>query len=169
MSVENREKFLTELIKETKPEKTGTFCFDYLVWDEHQPILHLGGAHGTLDFTLTFYEGGKVQVSLDSNPSWAGEVESTYADIAKLAKDTLAVMLYLEARGQGELSTMTEDFMREAETLGVELGAEMISQKICPKCPFKTFYCEWRMKQSLAKPELVFVCKGMRARVRKSN
>jgi hypothetical protein len=41
--------------------------------------------------------------------------------------------------------------------------------EISPECPFKTGYCEFRMKLSLADPELAFVCKGMRAWVTKSN
>jgi len=54
-------------------------------------------------------------------------------------------------------------------TLGAELGPEVVSREICPQCPFKTSYCEFRMKLSLAKPELVFICKGMRAWVTRSN
>ena len=68
---------------------------------------------------------------------------------------------------------MDKDSIREVEmkglTLGAELGPEVVSREICPQCPFKTSYCEFRMKLSLAKPELVFVCKGMRAWVRKGN
>ncbi len=54
-------------------------------------------------------------------------------------------------------------------TLGVEVGPEAASREICPKCPFKTGFCEWRMKLTLDNPELVFVCKGMRAWVTKGN
>jgi hypothetical protein len=66
-----------------------------------------------------------------------------------------------------------EGFIREVEmqglTLGVELGPEVVSREICPECPFRTGYCKFRMKLSLANPELVFVCKGMKAWVRQSN
>lgn len=68
---------------------------------------------------------------------------------------------------------MDNDFIREVEIKGLTLGAELPAQKvyeeICPECPFKMGFCEWRMKLTLAKPELVFVCPGMRAWVRKSN
>ena len=60
-----------------------------------------------------------------------------------------------------------EDFIREVEMKGLTLGAELPVQKvyeeICPECPFRTGYCKFRMKLSLANPELVFVCKGMKA------
>ena len=68
---------------------------------------------------------------------------------------------------------MDEDFIREVEMKGLTLGAELPPQKvhdeICPECPFKTAYCEFRMSLSVAHPELVFVCPGMRAYVRRSN
>ena len=68
---------------------------------------------------------------------------------------------------------MDKDSIREVEmkglTLGAELGPEMVSREICPECPFKTGYCEFRMKLSLAQPELRFVCSGMRAWVNRSN
>ena len=66
-----------------------------------------------------------------------------------------------------------EGFIREVEMKGLTLGAELPAQKvyeeICPECPFKTGYCEFRMKLPLAKPELAFVCPGMRAWVSRSN
>ncbi|MBA7690073.1 hypothetical protein ES703_98596 [subsurface metagenome] len=62
---------------------------------------------------------------------------------------------------------MDKDFIREVEksglVLGAGLGPEMVSKEICPECPFKTGYCVFRMSLSLANPELVFVCPGMRA------
>jgi RNA polymerase subunit RPABC4/transcription elongation factor Spt4 len=68
---------------------------------------------------------------------------------------------------------MDKDFVREVEMKGLLLGAELSAQKvheeICPVCPFKTGFCEWRMKLALVDPELRFVCKGMRAWVTKSN
>jgi len=68
---------------------------------------------------------------------------------------------------------MDKDSIREVEMKGLTLGAELPAQKvyeeICPGCPFKTGYCEFRMSLSLAHPELRFVCKGMRAWVRRSN
>jgi len=68
---------------------------------------------------------------------------------------------------------MDKDSLREVEmkglTLGVELGPERVSREICPECPYKTRYCVFRMSLSLAHPELRFVCKGMRAWVRRSN
>ena len=68
---------------------------------------------------------------------------------------------------------MDEGFIREVEMKGLTLGTEWPAQKvyeeICPECPFKTSYCEFRMSLSLAHPELVFVCPGMRAWVTKSN
>jgi hypothetical protein len=74
---------------------------------------------------------------------------------------------------KGKEVTMDKGFIREVEmkglTLGAELGPEVVSREICPECPFKTGFCEWRMKLTLANPELVFVCPGMRAWVRKSN
>jgi len=69
--------------------------------------------------------------------------------------------------------TMDKGFIREVEmkglTLGAELGPEVVSKEICPECPFKTTYCEFRMSLSLAHPELRFVCRGMRVWVRRSN
>ncbi len=66
-----------------------------------------------------------------------------------------------------------KDFIREVEvkglTLGVELGPERVSREVCPECPFKTSYCEFRMKLWLDRPNLAFVCSGMRAWVTKSN
>jgi len=66
-----------------------------------------------------------------------------------------------------------EGFIREVEmkglTRGTELSAQKVYEEICPGCSFKTGYCVFRMSLSLAHPELVFVCKGMRAWVRKSN
>jgi len=66
-----------------------------------------------------------------------------------------------------------EGFIREVEmkglTLGAELPAQKVSEEVCPECPFKTSYCEFRMKLWLDKPNLAFVCKGMRAWVTKSN
>lgn len=97
--VDNREKLVNELIEETKPEKTGTFCFDFFNWDEHQPVLHLEGDHGTPDFTLTFLAGARVLVSLDSNPSWAKVVESVYDNPNKLAKDILVTMAVIQLIG----------------------------------------------------------------------
>ena len=68
---------------------------------------------------------------------------------------------------------MDEGVIREVEmkglTLGTELPAQRVYEEICPECPFKTSYCEFRMSLSLAHPELVFVCPGMRAWVTKSN
>ena len=66
-----------------------------------------------------------------------------------------------------------EGFIREVEMKGLTLGAELPAQKvyeeICPECPFKTSCCEFRMKLWLDDPDLAFVCKGMRAWVRRSN
>lgn len=66
-----------------------------------------------------------------------------------------------------------EDFIRKVEmrglTLGVELGPEGVSRDICPECPFKTSYCEFRMKLRLEKPDLAFVCPGMRAWIIQGN
>jgi len=67
-----------------------------------------------------------------------------------------------------------EGFIREVEMKGLTLGAELPAQKvyeeICPECPFKTSYCEWMLEEVLLdKPDLAFVCKGMRAWVRRSN
>jgi len=68
---------------------------------------------------------------------------------------------------------MDKDFIRGVEmkglTLGVELGPEGVSEDICPECPFKTSYCVFRMSLWLDKPDLAFVCPGMRAWVRRSN
>ncbi len=68
---------------------------------------------------------------------------------------------------------MDKDSIREVEmkglTLGAELGPERVSREICLECPFKTSYCVFRMSLWLDKPDLAFVCKGMRAWVRKSN
>ena len=54
-------------------------------------------------------------------------------------------------------------------TLGTEWPAQKVYEEICPECPFKTSYCEFRMKLWLDKPDLAFVCKGMGAWVTKSN
>jgi len=68
---------------------------------------------------------------------------------------------------------MDKEFTREAEMkgllLGMELPAQKVYEEICPECPFKTGFCEWKMKLTLANPELLFVCKGMRAWVTRSN
>ena len=68
---------------------------------------------------------------------------------------------------------MDKDFIREVEikglTLGAKLGPERVSREVCPECPFKTSYCEFRMKLWLDEPNLAFVCKGMRAWFRRSN
>jgi len=68
---------------------------------------------------------------------------------------------------------MDKDFITEVEMKGLTLGAELPAQKvhdeICPECPFKTLYCVFRMGIWLDKPDLAFVCKGMRAWVTKSN
>ncbi|GAI75056.1 unnamed protein product [marine sediment metagenome] len=62
---------------------------------------------------------------------------------------------------------MDKGFTREVEmkglTLGVELGPERVSREICPDCPFKTSFCEFRMKLWLDNPDLACACKGMRA------
>lgn len=72
-----------------------------------------------------------------------------------------------------EMDGDNEDFIRELEMKGLTLGAELPTQKvhdeICPECPFKTAYCEFRMSLSVAHPELRFVCPGMRAWIRKNN
>ena len=69
--------------------------------------------------------------------------------------------------------TMDKGLIREVEmkglTLGVELGPEVVSREICPECPFKTSYCEFRMKLWLDKLDLAFVCKGTRAWATKGN
>lgn len=68
---------------------------------------------------------------------------------------------------------MDKGFIREVNLkglmLGVELRPEVVSQEIYPQCPFKTSFCVFRMKLWLDKPDLAFVCKGMRAWVTKSN
>ena len=86
-----RDALVNAIIAETKPEKTGTFSFDYFGWEDGS-VLHLGGDHGTPDFTLIFYEGGKVMVSPDSNTSCTKVVETDYSDTPKLAKDILATI-----------------------------------------------------------------------------
>ena len=54
--------------------------------------------------------------------------------------------------------------------LGAGLTREKVKAEICPECPFKTSYCEWMLEEVLLdKPNLAFVCKGMRAWVTKSN
>jgi len=52
---------------------------------------------------------------------------------------------------------------------GAEIPLEKVRIKICPACPFKTPFCEFRMAVSLYNPGLGFVCKGMRAYISKSN
>jgi hypothetical protein len=68
---------------------------------------------------------------------------------------------------------MDKGLIRELEMkrllLGAGLPARKVYEEICPECPFKTGFCEWRMKLTLADPEFRFVCKGMRAWVTKSN
>ncbi len=68
---------------------------------------------------------------------------------------------------------MDKGFIKEVKMKGLTLGTEWPAQKvyeeICPECPFKTSYCEFRMKLWLDKPDLAFVCPGMRAWVTKSN
>jgi len=69
---------------------------------------------------------------------------------------------------------MDKDSIREIEvkglTLGVELGTEVTSQEICPQCPFKTDFCTFLISLWLEHPDTSgFVCKGMRAWVRRSN
>lgn len=69
---------------------------------------------------------------------------------------------------------MDKDFIREVEmkglTLGVELGPEVVKREICPECPFKTAFCLWLMALWAEHPGTSgFVCKGMRAWVRRSN
>ncbi len=74
---------------------------------------------------------------------------------------------------RGEVEMVDNDSIREVEmkglTLGVDLPAQKVYEEICPECPFKTGFCEWRMKLTLAHPELHFVCPGMRAWVSKGN
>jgi len=68
---------------------------------------------------------------------------------------------------------MDKDSIKEVEmkglTLGMEWPAQKVYEEICPECPLKTSYCEFRMSLSLANPELRFVCPGMREWVRRSN
>ncbi len=68
---------------------------------------------------------------------------------------------------------MDKDLITKVEmkglTLGVELSLAIVSRDICPECRFETGYCKLRMSMSLAHPELVFVCPGMRAWVARSN
>ena len=68
---------------------------------------------------------------------------------------------------------MDEGVNREVEMEGLLIGANLTREKviaeICPECPFKTGFCEFRMKLWLDDPHLASVCKGMRAWVRKNN
>ena len=95
----NRDALTDAIIEETAPEKTGTFCFDGFMWDKSKPVLRLMGDHGTPDFTLTFFEGGKVLVTPDSNPSWQRMLNGDFGDVRKLAKDILATMLVVNLVG----------------------------------------------------------------------
>ncbi len=68
---------------------------------------------------------------------------------------------------------MSEEFIGGIEMkrllLVAELPIQRVHEEICPECSFKTSYCEWRIKLTLADPRLVFVCRGMRAWVDKQN
>ncbi len=77
----------------------------------------------------------------------------------------------LAGRSRGE---MDKDFIREVEMkgllIGIHLTREKVIAEICPECTFKTPFCQWMLEEVLLdKPDLAFVCKGMRAWVRRSN
>ena len=95
----NRQELAEAIWDETRPEKSGTWCWDGGMWDEKLPILHLYGDHGTPDFTLTFFKD-RVLVSPDANTSWAKTVEvKNYNDLKKVAKDIVAATLIINLVG----------------------------------------------------------------------
>ena len=69
---------------------------------------------------------------------------------------------------------MDKDFIREIEMKGLLIGIHLTRGKviaeICPECSFKTPFCQWMLEEVLLdKPNLAFVCKGIRAWVTKNN
>lgn len=82
-------------------------------------------------------------------------------------------------RGVGEKTMREERERRERVleqalemkglTLGAGLPPEKVKNEICPSCPYHTAFCDFRMSLWLDKPDLAFVCPGMRAWVKKNN